>query len=206
MCKSTTDNGTDDTAEWQTVFFDDFNRSDGAAGNNYTVQVEGGSGTFSISNNMLELSGGVYYAIRYANDVTSDVIKVSVKCSTMTAPSDDYAFSVVAKSSNLGNGYGGAVWAAKDSISIFKMTGGEQPSHLISDAFEIQENRSYLLEFTVADNNLIFIVTDLTTGISEPLNTTDTGSPLTGGTVSINGIQSDEDIIYFDDFKIEKFE
>jgi hypothetical protein len=209
FCKSPTDDDKGDTPEWQTVFFDDFNRSDGSAGSNYTVQIESGSGVLSISNNMLQLSGGVYYAIRYVNEVTNDVIRVSVKCSTMTAPSDSIGFGVCVKGrilSNLQEFYIGAVWMSIDSIAVHKMSGTGLSPPLISKDYDVQENRSYLLELTINNKDLTFIVKDLITGIADTLNVKDTGSPLTGGTVSINGLQGDGDTIYFDDFKIEKYE
>ena len=214
-CKSEspTDDGTGDTSEWQTVFFDDFNRSDGPVGSNYSVQIEGGSGALSISNNMLQLSGGKYYAIRYVNEVTNDVIRVSLKCSTTNAPSGSYAFGVSARSRYIGDlqesyfeSYSGFVSMDADSIAIMKLSGSELPPPLISKAYDVQENRSYLLELTVNKNDLTFIVKDLITGIAETLNVKDTGSLLTGGSVSINGYQGEGDVIYFDDFKIEKYE
>ena len=91
-----------------------------------------------------------------------------------------------------------------DSIAIQKMSGTLSP--LISKAYDVQENRSYLLELTVNNNDLTFIVKDLITGIADTLNVKDTGSLLTGGTVGIHGLQGDGDMIYFDDFKIEKYE
>ena len=106
--ESPTNDETGDTAEWQTVFFDDFNRSDGPAGSNYSALIYNPSeglidSTLSISNNMLQLSGGIYYAIIYVNEVTNDVIRVSLKCSTTAAPSGSYIFGVCAKSRILGN-------------------------------------------------------------------------------------------------------
>lgn len=209
FCKSPTNDDT--SGEWQTVFFDDFNRSDGSIGSNYTVQIESGSGVLSISNNMLQLSGGVYYAIRCVNEVTNAVIRVSVKCSTTvaTAGGNSYGFAVGAKSSILAagqEGYAGAVFMDTDSIGIIKMSGTVLPTTLISEAYDVQENRFYLLELTINKKTLTFILTDLTTGSSETLTVIDIGSTLTGGTVSINGIQDDGDMIYFDDFKIEKYE
>jgi len=211
MCdtKSPTDDGTGDTPEWQTVFFDDFNRSDGSVGGNYSVQIEGGSGVLSILNSMLQLSGGVYYAIRYVNEVTNEIIRVGIKCTITAQTSDSCAFSIGAKGKVLGNvqeGYFGVVWVVKDSIAIYKMSGIGLPPPLISKAYDVQENRSYLLELTVHKEVLTFIMKDLITGIADTLSIKDTGLLLTGGTVSINGMQGEGDVIYFDDFKIEKYE
>lgn len=205
FCESPTTDDTEGNPEWQTVFFDDFNRSDGSVGSNYSVQIEGGSGAFSISNNMLQLTGGVYYTIRYVNEVTNDVIRVSIKCSTTSATSDTYIFAACAKGMGIQECYGGAVSMVKDTVAILKISGLGLPP-LISKAYDVQENRSYLLELTVNKEDLTFIVKDLITEISDTLNVKDTSSLLTGGTVSINGIQGDGDVIYFDDFMIEKYE
>lgn len=211
-CKSPT-NG--DTAEWQTVFFDDFNRNDGPVGSNYSVNIqsaiEGSQYTFSILNNKLKLSSGgvIMYDIRYVNEVTNDVIRFSLKCSTTNPPSGSwegfsYGFGISARSRFISNNnqetYSGVV--GEDTIRIIKMSGVE----LASQAYNIQANKSYLLELTVDKENITFTVKDLETGIAETLNGTDTGSILTGGTVSIFGLQGAGDVIYFDDFKIEKYE
>ena len=95
-----------------------------------------------------------------------------------------------------------------DSIGIYKAVGGNLnlSDPVISKAFDVKENRTYLIELTVNQRNLTFVVNDLTTGTTETLNFKDNNSPLTGGGVSINGMLGGGDIIYIDDFKIEKYE
>ena len=61
-------------------------------------------------------------------------------------------------------------------------------------------------KFLVNNKYITFVVKDLITGIADTLNVKDSGSLLTGGTGSINGIQGEGDVIFFDDFKIEKYE
>lgn len=194
-CKSPT-NG--DTAEWQTVFFDDFNRNDGPVGSNYLVTIwnviEDEQHTLSIFNNKLTLSsGGVILSdIRYVNEVTNDVIRFSLKCSTTNPISGSYegfsyGFGIQARSRFISNNnreaYSGVVEG--DTIRIIKkMPGGELESQaygeLASQAYNIQANKSYLLELTVDKENITFTVKDLETGIAETLNGTDTGSMLGG--------------------------
>ena len=220
-CKSEspTDDSTGDTAEWQTVFFDDFNRSDGPVGSNYSADIrsisEGLSFSFSISNNKLKLSGGVMYRIIYVNEVTNDVIRVSLKFSTTPWSGHEeygYGFGVIAKGRILNldlgqqEGYGGFVSADKDLIRIGKITAADPLGGDASKAFNVQENRSYLIELTVNREDLVLVATDLSTGIADTLTAKDSGPLLTGGIVSINGIQGEGDMIYFDDFKIEKYE
>lgn len=213
-CESKESTGTT-PAEWQTVFFDDFNRSDGPVGNNYQVQIEGGSGVLSISNNRLQLSGGRYYAIRYVNGGYDDVIRVGVRCSTTAWSGGEYVFGVAAKYRILYVGsrqqelYCGFVFAEKDSIYIVKITAADTlglPPAIASKAFDVQEDRSYLVELTVNKEDLMVVVRDLSTGIAATLTAKDSGPLLTGGTASINGWQGDGDVIYFDDFKIERYE
>ena len=205
--------------EWQTVFFDDFNRNDGHVGSNYSVTLYIPSvtitDTLSISNNKVPLTGEVYYAIKYVNEVKNDVIRVSAKFSTSAAPSSDYAFGLCARSKyqnppifQLLDAYCGFVSMDADSIGIYKAVGGDLnlSDPVISKAFDVKENRTYQIELTVNQKDLTFVVTDLTTGTSETLNFTDNNSPLTGGGVSINGMLGGEDVIYIDDFKIEKYE
>ena len=208
MCKddSPTDEDTEGTAEWQTVFFDDFNRSDGPAGNSYSLEIYEGSGTFSITDSMLVYSGGGFYAVRYVNEVSCDVIRVSMKCRTMAAANlEDYGIGVCIKSSSLYNGYLGIISRSETSIGIYKMYEGVL-SYLKTEDYNVRADRSYSLELTINDNNFTLIVTDLTTGISDTLNVTDTDSLLTGNLMGISGIQSEGEIVYFDDLKIEKYE
>ena len=220
--KESTPTGPGTTPEWQTVFFDDFNRSDGPVGSNYSVDIrstsEGLSYTFSISNNKLKLSGGVMYAIRYVNEVYDGAIRVSVEFSTTPWSGHEeygYGFAVAAKSrildvdSGQQEAYFGAVSADKDLISISKITAADTlglPPAIASKAFDVQENRSYLIELTVNREDLVLVVTDLSTGVADTLTAKDSGPLLTGGIVSINGIQGEGDMIYFDDFKIERCE
>ena len=217
MCEIKT--SPENVPEWQTVFFDDFNRNDGPVGSNYSVTLYIPSvaitDTLSISNNILQLTGELYYAIKYMNEVNNDVIRVSAKFSTSAAPSSDYAFGVCARSKyqdppnyQLVDAYCGFVAMDTDSIGIYKVIGGNLnlSDPIIAKAFDVKENRTYLIELTVNQLDLTFVVNDLTTGTSETLNFKDNNSPLTGGGVSINGMLGGEDVIYIDDFKIEKYE
>ncbi len=55
FCESPTNNETEANPEWQTVFFDDFNRSDGDLGNNLSVEVYP-AGTVEIVNNKVKIT------------------------------------------------------------------------------------------------------------------------------------------------------
>ena len=210
MCVNSPNEPEDDVA-WQTIFFDDFNRPDGPIiGTKYSVQTYGESGSISLSNNQVKLAGGIYYAIIYSNEVDTDTIKVSLKCTTAAEPSGEYAFGVAAKSKYLNETgtsqqfYGGFVAMDKDSLAIYKVSGTTGfPPPLAFKAYNVQINRSYLLELVIKGKDLMFVVQDLSTNAADTLITVDNGTMLTGGTVTINGMQGEGDVVYFDDFKIE---
>ena len=217
--KTPTIGETETVLEWQTIFFDDFNRSDGPIGSNYSVTLYIPSvaitDTLSIKNNNVRLSGELYYAVKYANEVTNDIIRVSVKFITTAAPTGNYAFGVCARGTyeaapdyQLAEAYGGFVEMDTDSIGITKFSGENLnlPVPLVSKAYDVQENRSYLLELTVANKNITFVVKDLITAIVDTLTFEDNDLFLSGGTVSINGMLGEAEVIYFDDFKIERYE
>ena len=197
----------DKNNEWETIFFDDFNRVDGDLGNNYSVQIYG-NGSATIVDNQIKMEDGLYYAIRYETKVPDNKVKFSLKCTTDSEPSTDYAFGISVRTKNLANDwmeqelYMGAVWMDSDSISISKIVGTGAPGALVEKNFNSQPNKSYLLELTYDNGNLKFDVTDLSSNITESMSVTDP-SPLTGDIISINGMQADGDVVYFDDFKIE---
>ncbi len=203
-CKDETD---DKNNEWETIFFDDFNREDGGLGKNYSVQIYG-NGTATISDNQLKIEDGKFYAVRYETKVPDNKVKFSLKCTTDDQPSTEYAFGISVRTKNLANEwmeqevYMGAIWMYSDSISISKLVGTGIPISLVEKKYDSQPNKSYLLELTYDSGDLKLVITDLSTNKTETLNVTDP-SPLSGDIISINGMQADGDVIYFDDFKIE---
>ena len=222
MCdKNPTDDGTGDTSEWQTVFFDDFNRSDGDLGNNWSVEVYP-AGTIEIVSNKVKITAAeqtMYYAINYG-EVNANAVRVSVICSTTTVnPSQEgYGVAVMARGKvidivdniprqqyyggGLGTIIGGDGSIVPPSISISKGT-IDGMSTLASRAYEIAENRSYKIVLTVNNKNLTLVVTDMVTAEEGTLTATDQ-NPLTEGIVSFNGYQRNNLVLFVDDFMIEK--
>ena len=220
--ESPTDNGTEDTAEWQTVFFDDFNRSDGDLGNDLSVEVYP-AGTVEIVNNKVKITAAeqtMYYAINY-REVNANAVRVSVICSTTTFnPSQEvYGVAVMARGKTFGivdniprqQYYGGGFGTVSGegsiiapSIVISKST-IDGVSILASNAYEIAENRSYKIVFTINNKNLTLEVTDMVTAEETTITATDQ-NPLTEGIVSFNGYQPNNLVLFIDDFKIEKSE
>ena len=211
-------------ATWQTVFSDDFNRADGSVGVNYSVQWYGGGAT-SILSNRVRVAGGTNYAIRYLTGVANQVVKVSVKCTTTMAPLGGYGLGVTVKSRSLGDTtwmnqemYSGYVWliaipasnytpALPDSSAgIFRVSGIGLPTPLASQSCVIKKGGAYLIELIADKNVLTLVVTDLATNSPQTVTVTDAGPALAGTIVSLNGMQTDGDTTYFDDFKIEKYE
>lgn len=208
-CDLLTTAGPNDVKTWQTIFFDDFNRADGDLGSDYSVQIYG-DGSASIENNQLKMEGDQFWAIRYNTEVLDQVIRVSV--TVLARPESLHAaVSVSGKTRNLGNDwqqqelYSGALAFDTDSIYIAEMRGSTYT--IVADqTFSTQFNRSYRLELTINNTEITLKVTDLQTGSEQSLTYTDIGTPLNGPIVSLNGRQETDEVVYFDDFRIEKFE
>ncbi|MFC2090845.1 hypothetical protein ACFLT1_08715 [Bacteroidota bacterium] len=194
--------------EWETVFFDDFNRADGDLGTNFEVQIYG-DGSALVSGNQLKVEDGSYYAVRYGTPVSDDKFRFSLKCTTAENPSSTYAFGISARSRSLATDwtqqeiYMGALWYEADSLKLSKLVGSGFPEEMAGKAFDIQSNTNYLLQLTYDNGHLKFKVTDLDSDFADSVEYTDP-VPLTGDTISINGMQENGDVVYFDDFKIEK--
>ncbi|MFC1552900.1 SUMF1/EgtB/PvdO family nonheme iron enzyme [Candidatus Latescibacterota bacterium] len=221
VVRRTTDDGTGDTAEWQTVFFDDFNRSDGDLGNDLSVDIYP-AGTVEIESNKLKITAAekTMYAINYS-EVNANSIRASVICSTTTVNTSQEVYGIavsargklidivdnIPRQQYYSAGFGtingdGSVTAPSISISKTTIDGF---STLASKEYEIAENRSYKIVLTVNNNNLTMVVTDMVTAEVATITATDQ-NPLTEGIVSLNGYQSNNLVLFIDDFKIEKYE
>ncbi|MCF8242488.1 MAG: hypothetical protein K9J16_14005 [Melioribacteraceae bacterium] len=214
---SPTEDDTNNTnATWQTVFFDDFNRSNGLVGNNYyavlyipSVSV---TDTLLITDNRIKLTGELYYAVMYAHAVTNDVIRISTKFTTSNADFINNSFGISAKASYSGTdnqmltAYSGFVDASIDSFGIFKFTDGVMGEPVAAKSFDIKKNSAYTLRLTINQGVITLEITELPGGSSETVTFNESSTALTGTGISINGMLGAGDEVYFDDFKIEKFE
>ena len=197
-------------------------RSDGDLGNNLSVEVYP-AGTVEIVSNKVKINAAaehMMYAINYS-EVNANVVRVSVICSTTTVnPSQEgYGIALTARGKLIdivdniprqqyyGGGFGtvsgdGSIIAPSIGISKSTIDG---LSILASKAYEIAENRSYKIVFTVNNKNLTMVVTDMVTAEEVTVTATDQ-NPLTEGIVSLNGYQRNNLVLFIDDFKIEKYE
>lgn len=209
-CDLFTTAGPNDGKTWQTIFFDDFNRADGDLGSDYSVQIYGG-GSASIESNQLIIQGDGSWAVRYNTEVLDQIIRVSAI--VQAGPESHTAIaSVSGKTRNLGNEwmsqemYSGALAFNTDTMYIVSMRG--TPYVIVAEkGYEAHLNRPYRLELTINNAEITLKVSDLQTGSEQSLSYTDTETPLNGPIVSLNGYQElIGEVVYIDDFRIEKFE
>ena len=201
------DNNNSSSITWSKIFSDDFQRADGPIGDSFTPEVScQGNGTADIYTNKLRFSGSGCWAIWYNGTVNENILKVAVSCTTSESSSSNN-FGVTAKHKKLPaeyeqEFYGGFVM--NDSLGIEKCQ-GMTPAVMVAKAYKIQGNHTYKLEFIVNGTKLTLNIEDVTTGVKETLTATDTGTPLTGTSIGINGYNmSTSDVFLFDDFKIDK--
>lgn len=222
-CSSDDPLGPGEDAEWEVVFSDDFDRSNGLPGSNWDVQVfstTGVSATVTVTDNRLAVSGGEYYAMRYADSVTGDTIRVTVVCATMAGPytgvpdgtgGTTAGCGVVAKSRDVGNNwqfqeaYGAFLNPNIDAVSISRWDSGGQ-TVLASGSYAVGALESHRITLTVEGNRVTMRVEALAGGASTTLTAVDPQPLTVGGIVSMNGAQSVNDVIFFDDFVVERRE
>jgi len=192
------DDTTNGECIWTTIFFDDFNRTDGRIGPNYTVQFYP-HGEEYIQDGKLFV-GGEAWAIRYMHGVSENKLKVSILF--YTTDTTMFNFGVTGRSKDLGNNWSSQEFimgvTSMTEIGVMKCLGGS-PVSIGSNSFTVEANRTYRLSLEIDGGTYTVMIEDLDSGASDSLIVTDS-SPLTGTTVSINGMGSQG---FFDDFKIE---
>lgn len=200
QCKKEENN----TCNWTTVFFDDFQRANGTIGTNYSVQVSsGGNGQAEIHNGKLRFYGSGFWAIRYSIPINSDRLKISVKYTPVYGSA---SCGVAGKGMDLGGNfssqefYGG--FANAGGFGIYRCQ-GTTPVQLISGSLGFTLNHTYLIELIIDNKDLLMNMKDLSSSESSSVSITDSENMLTGDLVSMNGANSLTDTLEFDDFKIE---
>ena len=201
------DNNNSTSITWSKIFSDDFQRADGPIGDSFTPEVScQGNGTADIYTDKLRFSGSGCWAIWYNGAVSDNILKVDVTCTTAQGASS-YYFGLTARRKKLQaqyeqEFYGGLLM--NDSISIEKYQ-GMTADILTSKKYQVVGNHTYKLELIVNGTKLTFNIEDVTTGLKETVTATDTGTPLTGTSIGINGYNmSTSDVFLFDDFEIDK--
>ncbi len=210
-CKKDEDEDNNDPApptpcQWETAFFDDFNRANGPIGTNYDAQLgclnpQGGADIF---NNQLRFRGQQCWAIRYTQGVAGNAIRVSIKFTVVDSSNYNFALDVFSK--DLGNnymsqeGYFGGV--SMTGLGIFKMMGIDY-EEIANMPYQLVIGHSYKLEFTAVNNELTLKIEDLGQTNTATLEFLDSGTVPSGHVVSINGFNSVVDVNLFDDYRVE---
>ncbi len=215
--------GTGTAPIWQTVFFDDFNRADGNLGVNYILSNS--NSTTSLLSNMVFVENtnyvygsgnNSYYIILYSQPITNNRIRLSFKLKTLSF--DGNGFNI-----GLGNGNRGQY----DILGMTIIGSGFTPFGLnpglflggtgnyTNMAFQTLPNTFYklILEINRSSSNLIGEIKDdsdnsIVLG-SVTLTNQTLLSILTNNLVTLSFMYPGNVTnyqIYYDDFKIEKFE
>jgi hypothetical protein len=194
---------------WNTIFSDDFQRSDGPVGDNYEVQVEcGGDGTAAILSNKLIFTGNGCWAVRYTDAVVGDTVRASIECEIK---SGNPSFGLTLKNKNLGNNWQEkefyAIFVNTLSWGIFKSEGGSlSPGTIESKAYEAKTNHVYKIQLVAKSKDLSAFIEDTYDGWKDSIKAAAYGDLLTGTIVGIDGYNSfPSDSLVFDNFKIERF-
>lgn len=206
--------GTSTTPEWQTVFFDDFNRGDGSVGSSYAVMLYSPSNDdiaydALISNNQVLLSEAhlAYWAVKYAQAVNSDTTRVSARFSVPTASSGASSFAVSTRATyaslSVVDGYFGGVGGGDLGINKITASSNGAMVPLASKPYSMQEGRWYTLELTLSGADLKLVVKDVASGATETVTATDPGPFPAGRTCAMNGVIGGGDVLAMDDFLIE---
>lgn len=194
----------ENTCNWATVFFDDFQRTNGTIGTNYNVQVGcGGNGQADIHDGKMRFFGSGCWAIRYITTIDNDVQRISAK---ITPVSGSPQCGIACKGRDLGGNfqnqefYGG--FGSNSGFSIYRCQ-GTTPAALTSGTLGLTLNHTCLYVLTVEDKKITLMVTDLSNSESASVSITDPNEMLTGNLVSMNGFNTAGDTLQIDDFKIE---
>lgn len=202
-CKTGTENPAPACA-WQTTFWDEFQEADGPLGSNYTLQVNSGTGSAAIVSKTLELTGPMdYWAIRYTGTVEGDIQRISMK---FLSP-ETFTIGVAGKSRDLGNNWQQQEFylaVMNDTLLTIQKCQGMFPTLLAQQTISVTTGHEYQLALLIDGTALTATIEDLTAGFKFQAAATDTGTPNTGTTVSMNGCcLSATDKIRITEFKVE---
>ena len=189
---------------WQTVFYDNFNRSDGAIGINYTTLPSGGITQLGIVSNEVKVANGVtspaYWIISYINGVNADSIRISCK---YKAPNSGYAFSISARDNGV-NTYSAGIMSNSDTIAIYRRDYIGNSTTLVGEKAYLDTTKTYYLEFTLKGADLSFKFVGV--GMTDTITINAMDNLLTGDLVNLSAYYYlPNRSVYFDDFKIESY-
>ncbi len=189
---------------WQTVFFDDFNRADGALGSNYTTSPSGGITQLGILSNEVKVANAAtapaYWIVSYINGVNADSIRISCK---FRAPVSSYGFSISARDNGV-NTYRAGLMSDADTVFIYRADYSGNSTKLAGEKANLDVSKTYFLEFTLQGADLTCRFVEVGTTDTITINATD--NLLTGNNVTLSAYYYLPDMsLYFDDFRIESY-
>ena len=189
---------------WKTVFYDDFNRADGALGSNYTTNPSGGITQFGILSNEVKVASGAtapaYWILSYNSGITYDGVRVSCK---FRAPNLGYGFSIAARDDGT-NSYRAGVMSNSDTIAIYRSDYIGNSTKLAGEKANLDINKTYFLEFTLKNADLTFRFVEV--GRSDTITINAIDNSLTGSKVNLSSYYYASNLsVFIDDFKIESY-
>lgn len=193
---------------WQTVFYDDFNRADGTLGSNYTYPHQGGPITqLGILNNEVKVassglgsngSPNAYWEINYINGVNANNIRISCN---FRAPNSGYAFTINARDNGI-NTYSAGIMSNTDTIQIYSHDYFGHSIKLAGEKANLDISKTYFMEFTLEGMNLAFRFVEV--GKTDTIIIKATDNSLTGNEVNLSGYYYSPNVaVFIDNFKIE---
>lgn len=189
---------------WQTVFYDDFNRADGALGGNYTTNYSVGISQLVILNNEVKVASGTqspaFWSINYPNGVIADVIRISCK---FRAPNIGYSFAINARDNGI-NTYSAGLISNTDEIQIYSRDYKGNSTKLAGQKANLDINKTYFMEFTLNNADMAFRFVEV--GMKDTITIKATDNLLSGNKVNLSAYYYSPSLsVYLDDFKIETF-
>jgi len=187
---------------WQTVFYDDFNRANGSLGGNYTTTNSSGITQFGILNNEVNVASGITapanWIIRYGNVVNNDSIRLSC---ILRAPNLGYSFSLNAKDDGQ-HTYSAGITSQTDSMGIYLRDYVGNQTKLAGAKAYLDISKTYFLMFTLKGENLTFRLVEV--GKTDTIKIKATDNSLTGNNVNLSAYYYSPNVaVFIDNFKIE---
>lgn len=182
------------------IFYDDFNRADGAPGADWVI-VGDSNNTFNIKSNFLHATTDAiaYPSIFYANEVTDPVtgVAVRVQINGGNLPLNDLYLQAKATSMSLVSGGGYLCAISSNHLYLYKNL---NQVGLGTVTFSTVNGAEYVLALSF-DDETGEVTCSAVGDQSDELTYTDT-SPPTGGYYGITSNQNGSNVVDWDDFVI----
>ena len=190
---------------WQTMFEDDFNATTLdpkwtlEEGNTDNYVLDGS--TIAIDDTPANQEGPLFI---YNESITDNVIRMTCKLSTL-AMTGEIQFGMLVRGIDIGNTY--AAFMSGDDLAIAKFVSGTGSLLAASIHPAMGSNETRIMECRYENGTISFIARDAGGNEIGSVTATDP-SPLVGGRVGFDGEvdNTDNEYLYLDDFKLERYE